>query len=118
LLLTIRVVAKFTRRTVRALLLSDAMINAEELGVNAANASDMAASDNPGIKRLLGTEGNFGAELGLPADWGMQIISQVGNYGESYEAHVGADTPLKLNRAGSVNALWTNGGLLYAPPIR
>ena len=96
----------------------NAMINAEELGVDSSNAEEMAGSDNPNIKRLLGTEGNFGEQIGLPADWAMQAIKQVGNYGEVYEKHVGADTPLKLERAGSVNALWTNGGLIYAPPIR
>ncbi len=96
----------------------NAMINAEELGVTSANAAEMADSDNPNIKRLLGTEGTFGEQLGLPNDWAMQVISQVGNYGESYEANVGANTPLKLAREGSVNALWTNGGLIYAPPIR
>ena len=95
-----------------------AMINAEELGVTSANAGDMGGSDNPSIKRLLGTEGNFGEQLGLSPDWAMNVISQVGNYGESYERHVGANTPLKLAREGSVNALWTNGGLIYAPPIR
>lgn len=96
----------------------NAMINAEELGVNSGNAAEMVGSDNPNVKRLLGSEGNFGEQLGLPNDWALQIVSQVGNYGESYEAHVGASTPLKLAREGSVNALWTNGGLLYAPPIR
>jgi len=96
----------------------NAMINAEELGVTSANAADMTGSDNPNIKRLLGSEGTFGEQLGLPNDWAMQVISQVGNYGESYEANVGANTPLKLAREGSVNALWTNGGLIYAPPIR
>jgi len=96
----------------------NAMINAEEMGITSANAAEMAGSDNPGMKRLLGTEGNFGEQLGLPADWAMQIVSQVGNYGESYETHVGANTPLKLGRAGTTNALWKNGGLMYAPPIR
>ena len=96
----------------------NAMINAEELGVTSANAAEMTGSDNPNIKRLLGSEGTFGEQLGLPNDWAMQVISQVGNYGESYEANVGANTPLKLAREGSVNALWTNGGLIYAPPIR
>jgi len=96
----------------------NAMINAEELGISKDNVSDMAGSDNPSVKRLLGSEGNFGGELGLSNDWALQIISQVGNYGESYEAHVGADTPLKLTRDGSVNALWTAGGLIYAAPIR
>ena len=94
------------------------MINAEEMGVSSANLSDMMNSDNPGIKRLLGTEGNFGESIGVSNGWCANIIEQVGNYGESYETNVGADTPLKLARDGSVNALWTNGGLMYAPPIR
>ncbi len=94
------------------------MINAEEMGVSSANAAEMASSDNPGIKRLLGSEGTFGENLGVDNAWCANIIGQVGNYGESYEAHVGASTPLKLDRAGSVNALWTAGGLMYAPPIR
>ena len=96
----------------------NAMINAEELGIDSSNAAEMVSSDNPNIKRLLGSEGNFGEQLGLANDWAMQIVSQVGNYGESYENHVGSSTPLKLDRSGSVNALWTNGGLIYAPPIR
>lgn len=94
----------------------NAMINAEELGVTSANAAEMAASDNPAIKRLLGTEGEFGSELGLSNDWAMNIVSQVGNYGESYDRNVGPDTALKLDRG--VNALWSQGGLMYAPPVR
>lgn len=94
------------------------MINAEEMGVDSNNAAEMANSDNPNIKRLLGTEGNFGTELGLDNAWCANIVTQVGNYGQSYEAHVGASTPLQLGREGTTNALWTNGGLMYAPPIR
>ncbi len=94
------------------------MINAEEMGVTSSNVSDMMNSDNPGIKRLLGTEGTFGENIGVSNGWCANIIGQVGNYGESYEANVGADTPLQLARDGSVNALWTEGGLMYAPPIR
>lgn len=94
----------------------NAMINAEELGVTSANAAEMAESDNPGIKRLLGTEGEFGTELGLSNDWALNIISQVGNYGESYDRNVGPETALKLDRG--VNALWSEGGLMYAPPVR
>ena len=94
----------------------NAMVNAEEMGIDSGNVEEMAKSDNPGIKRLLGTEGEFGAKLGLPADWAMQAIKQVGNYGQSYEANVGPETPLKLQRG--VNALWKSGGLMYAPPIR
>lgn len=94
----------------------NAMINAEELGVTSANAAEMAKSDNPGIKRLLGTEGEFGSELGLSNDWAFNIVSQVGNYAESYNRNVGPETALKLDRG--VNALWSNGGLMYAPPVR
>ena len=94
----------------------NAMINAEELGVTSANVDEMKGSDNPGIKRLLGTEGSIGEDLGLSADWAYNIIKQVGNYGEVYDATVGPNTPLKLDRG--VNALWTQGGILYAPPVR
>ncbi|MDC1382332.1 amino acid ABC transporter substrate-binding protein [Candidatus Puniceispirillum sp.] len=93
-----------------------AMINAEEMGITSGNAKSKANDNNPAIKRLLGTEGKFGEELGLSNDWAMNIISQVGNYGESYEAHVGPNTPLKLARG--VNELWSKGGILYAAPIR
>ncbi len=94
------------------------MINAEEMGVSSANVGEMMSSTNPGIARLLGTEGTFGENIGLANNWCANIISMVGNYGETYEANVGANTPLKLAREGSVNALWTNGGLMYAPPLR
>ena len=94
----------------------NAMINAEELGVTSANVDEMKGSDNPGIKRVLGTEGSIGEDLGLSADWAYNIIKQVGNYGEVYDATVGPNTPLKLDRG--VNALWTQGGILYAPPVR
>ena len=94
----------------------NAMINAEEMGISSANVGEMAKSDNPAVKRLLGTEGKFGEELGISNDWAMNIISQVGNYGESYEKHVGENTPLKLARG--VNALWSQGGIMYAPPVR
>lgn len=65
---------------------------------------------------MIGKEGKFGEELGLSNDWAYNIILKVGNYGESYEKHVGLNTPLKLARG--VNALWNNGGIMYAPPIR
>ncbi len=94
----------------------NAMINAEELGITSSNAKNMMTSKNDSVKRLLGADGNFGAELGLSNDWAFNIISQVGNYGESYEANVGENTPLKLSRG--VNALWNQGGILYAAPIR
>jgi general L-amino acid transport system substrate-binding protein len=96
----------------------NAMINAEELGVTSKNANGKKYSSNmsPAVARLLGKEGKFGEELGLSNDWAYNIIMQVGNYAESYEAHVGPNTPLKLDRG--VNALWSQGGILYAAPIR
>ena len=95
----------------------NAMIVAEELGVTAANAGEMAStSKNPEVLRLLGAEGDMGAQLGLPADWAKNIITQVGNYGESFERNLGTTTPLALERG--LNALWTDGGILYAPPMR
>ena len=94
----------------------NAMINAEELGVTSQNADQMKSAKNPAILRLLGAEGSFGESLGLSNDWAYNIVAQVGNYGESFERHVGPDTPLKISRG--LNALWKDGGLLYAPPIR
>jgi general L-amino acid transport system substrate-binding protein len=94
----------------------NAMINAEELGVTSKNIDSLQDSDNPSIQRLLGRDGTFGKNLGLEDAWAYNIIKQVGNYGESFEANVGKDTALGIERG--VNALWTNGGLQYAPPIR
>ena len=94
-----------------------AMITAEELGVTSANVDQMRSDTNPEIQRLLGQGNNdFGKSIGNDAQWGYRVIKQVGNYGEVFERHVGKKTPLKLDRGQ--NALWTNGGLQYAPPIR
>jgi len=93
-----------------------AQVNAEEMGVTSKNVDKMKESDNPSIGRLVGTVGDAGAKLGLGADWAYNAIKQVGNYGEMFERNVGLDTPMKIARG--VNALWTNGGLQYAPPIR
>ncbi|MGW9329026.1 amino acid ABC transporter substrate-binding protein [Bosea sp. NPDC055594] len=93
-----------------------AMLNAEELGVTKANVDQMLKSENPEIRRLLGIDGAFGEGLGLTKDWAYRIIKQVGNYGESFERTVGNRSVLKMMRGQ--NALWTNGGLQYAPPIR
>ena len=92
------------------------LITAEELGVTQANVDAMLKSENPEIKRLLGTEGKFGESLGLSNDWAYRIIKHVGNYGESFERNVGQGSPLKIARG--LNALWNKGGLQYAPPIR
>ena len=93
-----------------------ALVNAEELGVIKANVDQMMKSDNPEIKRMLGSEGKFGEAIGLTNDWAFRIIKHVGNYGEIFEKNVGQGSPLKIQRGQ--NALWTKGGLQYAPPIR
>lgn len=92
------------------------MVNAEEAGITSANAADMAGSDDPNIKRILGVEGDLGSKIGLENSFCANVIAQVGNYGESYDRNVGPDTPLKLDRG--VNALWSQGGLMYAAPQR
>jgi len=93
------------------------MIIAEEVGVTSGNVDELkASSDNPEIRRMLGTEGELGAQLGLSTDFAYNIIKQVGNYEEAFERNVGVDTPLGLPRG--INALWTEGGILYAPPFR
>lgn len=93
-----------------------ALLDAEELGVTKANVDEMLGSDNPAIKRLLGVEGDFGTPLGLDKDWAYNIIKHLGNYGEIFDRNVGPGTPVALERG--INALWTHGGLQYAPPIR
>ncbi len=93
-----------------------ALLNAEELGVTQANVEEMKSSESPDIKRMLGVDGTFGEGIGLSNDWVVNIIKGVGNYGEIFERNVGASTPLGLERG--LNALWTNGGIQYAPPIR
>mgnify|MGYP001291938750 CR=1 FL=1 len=93
-----------------------AMLNAEELGVTKANVDEQLKSDNPEVKRLLGTEGKFGEAIGLTNDWAYRVVKHVGNYGEIFEKNVGEGSLLKIKRG--LNALWTKGGLQYAPPIR
>jgi general L-amino acid transport system substrate-binding protein len=93
-----------------------AMLNAEELGVTKANVDQMTKSDNPEIKRLLGTEGKFGEATGLTNDWGVRIVKHMGNYGEIFERNIGEGSPLKIKRG--LNALWNKGGLQYGIPIR
>ncbi len=93
-----------------------ALINAEELNVTQKNLDEQVKSSNPELKRLLGTEGNFGEQLGLTRDWVVRIIKHVGNYGEIFERNVGASSPLGIERG--LNRLWTKGGLQYAPPVR
>ncbi|MEO0635926.1 MAG: amino acid ABC transporter substrate-binding protein [Pseudomonadota bacterium] len=92
------------------------LINAEELGVTSANAGEMMGSDNPAVARLLGSEGAYGEMVGLDNAFLANAIKAVGNYGEIFDRNVGPDTPLAINRG--INALWTDGGLMYAPPVR
>lgn len=93
------------------------LVNAEELGLTAANVEEQAkSSTNPDVRRLLGAEGEFGKDLKLPKDWAVQMVKQVGNYGEMFERNVGQGSELKIARGQ--NALWNAGGLQYAPPVR
>ncbi len=93
------------------------MLNADELGVTSVNVDAMRSrSVNPAIRRLVGLDGDKGQSLGLPDDWSYQIIKQVGNYAESFRRNVGSGSPLKIKRG--LNALWKDGGLQYAPPMR
>jgi general L-amino acid transport system substrate-binding protein len=92
------------------------MLNAEELNVSSKNIDEMLKSNNPEIKRLVGTEGNYGEQLGLTKDWAVRIVKHVGNYGESFERNVGQGSPLKIDRG--LNRLWNKGGIQYAPPVR
>ncbi|EKE77627.1 MULTISPECIES: amino acid ABC transporter substrate-binding protein [Oceanibaculum] len=97
-----------------------ALIAAEEYGVNSKNVDQMKASPpNPEVARFLGVEGELGKGLGLSQDWAYNIIKHVGNYGEVYEKYMGEGPgAIGIPRAGSQNALWTEGGLMYAPPFR
>jgi len=91
-------------------------INAEEYGVDSTNVDEMVDSNNPNVERILGADGNMGEILGLNDDFMVEVISEIGNYGEMFDRNVGPDTPIGLSRG--VNALWTDGGILYAPPFR
>ncbi len=93
------------------------LIAAEEYGITSANVGELAAgTENPEVNRILGTEGDLGAMIGLDADWMQRAIAAVGNYGEIFEGNIGESTPIGLARG--LNAQWTDGGLLYAPPFR
>lgn len=96
----------------------NALIAAEEFGITSANVEEMAseATDSPEVNRILGTEGNLGDMIGLEQDWAVKAIAAGGNYGELFERHIGESTPIGLARG--LNAQWTEGGLLFAPPFR
>ncbi|MBK8908067.1 MAG: amino acid ABC transporter substrate-binding protein [Rhodospirillales bacterium] len=93
-----------------------ATIEAEEKGITSENVDSMMDSPDPNIQRLLGVTGEMGQKLHVDDKWAYNIIKQVGNYGEIFERNVGADSPLELSRG--LNALWIEGGLMYAPPVR
>jgi general L-amino acid transport system substrate-binding protein len=100
----------------------NAMIIGEELGITSANVDEMKSSKNPEVLRLLGvnqvgdTGAGYGQWLNLSDDWAYNIIQQVGNYSESFEKHIGPNTPINIQRG--LNALYKDGGILYAPPFR
>ncbi len=91
-----------------------ALIQAEEFGIDSSNINTFKTTNDPSIKRFLGTEGSLGEKMGLPNDFATRVVKHVGNYGEVYERNIGE--PFNLERGQ--NALWTDGGLLYSPPFR
>jgi general L-amino acid transport system substrate-binding protein len=93
-----------------------AMVNAEELGVSSATIDAALKSEKPDVKRLVGTEGNYGEQIGLTKNWAARIVRRVGNYEEIFERNVGVGSKLGIPRG--INSLWTKGGIQYAPPIR
>lgn len=96
-----------------------AMVQAEEFGITSANIDKVVAeTSNPEIKRMFGVEGDLNKGLGLDPKWAYNIIKSVGNYGENYEEFMGEKTVMNIPRAGSPNALWTKGGMMYSPPFR
>ena len=89
----------------------------EELGITSANIGELSGgSNNPEINRILGTEGELGAMIGLDGEWAKRALMVGGNYGEIFEANIGEATPIGLSRG--LNAQWTDGGLIYSPPFR
>jgi general L-amino acid transport system substrate-binding protein len=94
-----------------------ALVNAEELDVKEASVDDLKANSKiPTVRRLLGLEGTFGADIGLDADWAARAIKATGNYAEIFERNLGKGSKLGIERG--INALWNAGGLLYVPPVR
>ncbi len=94
-----------------------ATFTAEEFGITSANVDDfLAAADNPSVNKLLGVEGEMGTKLGLSDDWAYNVIKQIGNYGEIYDRNLGPDTLTYIPRG--LNMMYTEGGLMYAPPVR
>lgn len=93
-----------------------ATFNAEEMGVSQANVDEMKGSGDPRIQQLLGVSGNLGEKLGMDKEWAYRVVKQVGNYKDIYDRYFGPGKPLELPR--DLNALWTDGGVLYGHPIK
>jgi general L-amino acid transport system substrate-binding protein len=91
-------------------------VQAEELGITRQNVASFAASTDPSVRRFLGFEPGVTDAFGLDPKWTYQVVAQVGNYGEIFDRNLGPATPLAMPRG--MNALYTEGGLLYAPPFR
>ena len=91
-------------------------MHAEELGITRGNVASFESSTDPSIRRFLGLETGVTDAFGLDARWTSRVIASVGNYGEIFDRHLGPKTPLAMTRG--LNALWTDGGLMYAPPFR
>lgn len=95
--------------------ISFAQVEAEERGIDSTNVVEKAASGNDDTKKFLGTGGSFGPDFGLPADFVLQTLKQVGNYAEIYDRNVGQKTPYYIKREGTPNALYKDGGLMMSP---
>lgn len=93
-----------------------ALLMAEKKGITAQNAESLRNSPDPEIRRLLGSDDQFGKMLSLPNDWALSAIKAVGNYGEMFDRHFGPASSMPLERG--LNRLWVNGGIMYAPPFR
>jgi general L-amino acid transport system substrate-binding protein len=93
-----------------------AMLEAEEHAVTSQTIEAAMTDKQPAVMRLVGTDGNFGEQLGLTRDWAARIIRHVGNYGEVYDRNVGLKSQLGIARG--INQLWSSGGIMYGPPIR
>ncbi|MEJ8814324.1 transporter substrate-binding domain-containing protein [Variovorax ureilyticus] len=93
-----------------------ALFQAEESKIGSADVAKAAASEDPFVRKFLGVDGSFGPDFGLPADFVSKAITQVGNFGEIYERNLGPKTPNRVDRKGTLNAPWTEGGALYSPP--
>lgn len=91
------------------------LFQAEESGITSGNVAVRIKTTDPFVQRVLGATGSVGRDFGIPNNFVAQMVSQVGNYGEIYDRNLGEKTPYFLERRGTPNALWKNGGLIYSP---